>query len=71
MDRKVIRYIGCLRGKDSAEEVQIVERTTSIKEAVRGFAENPASEMPCVRHGRGWRSLWRRGEVLGRGKAKN
>ena len=39
-DRKVIRNIGCLRGKDCAGEVQIVERTTSIKEAVRGFAEN-------------------------------
>ena len=50
-----------MRGKDSAEEVQIVERTTSIKEAVRGFAENLASEMPCVRHGRGWRS-WRLSE---------
>ena len=41
-DRKVIRNIGCLRGKDCAGEVQIVERTTSIKEAVRGFAENLA-----------------------------
>ena len=48
--------------------MQIVERTTSIKEAVRGFAENLASEMPCVRHGRGWRSWRRRGEVPGRGK---
>ena len=48
-----------MRGKDRVGEVQIVERTTSIKEAVRGFAKNLASEMPCVRHGRG-----RQGEEL-------
>ncbi|PHU37952.1 hypothetical protein, partial [Agathobacter ruminis] len=38
--RKVIRNIGCLRRKDCAGEVQIVERTTSIKEAGARFAEN-------------------------------
>ena len=32
-----------MRGKDSAEEVQIVERTASIEEASRGFAENLAA----------------------------
>ena len=32
-----------MRGKDSAEEVQIVERTVSIEEASRGFAENLAA----------------------------
>ena len=45
-----------MRRKDCVGEVQIVERTTSIKEVVRSFAENLAFE--CRVCGRGGGSAW-------------
>ncbi len=54
-----------MRGKDCAGEVQIVERTTSIKEAVRGFSENLAFE--CRVSGAGGR---RQGEERNMGLIK-